>query len=551
MRPPTGLLVCALIAVCMEAAAVSPDPHAADVDAVFAELDSTHRPGCAAGVIRDGAIAYANGYGMANLDYSEPITPGTVFDIGSTSKQFTAAAVALLALDGRLSLDDDIRRFIPELPAYESVITVRHLLHHTSGIRDYLTLMSLAGMDDHDDYSYRELVDLLARQHHLNFTPGDEHLYSNSGYVLLAVIVERVTGERFGEFLEQRIFEPLGMDSSFVYEDRGRIVPGRATGYSLDENGELQVDHYWNFLLGGDGQVYTTVHDLARWERNFDHPEVGGDALLEILLERGTLNDGEAIDYALGLVHGSYRGLETVRHGGAWGGFRAELVRVPDHRFSVAVLCNSGNTSPGELANRVVDIYLAEHLAPEEVQPDSETAALDPAVLAACAGQYLLDAGILLTVVEDEDRLWMEAEGMPRMELRPVSESEFVADGLGARVSFLPAEAGPMAGLVIHAGEDEIAGSRIDPYEPTARQLEEASGEYVSDELGVTYRLVVKDGAMVLELGSASEHAVQFIAEDSFVTERFSGTLTRGGDGGITGMMVDAGRVKGLRFARQ
>ena len=390
---PNRLRTLALIVVyllsSLATAALADSPEAR-VDAVFADLDNTHSAGCAAVVIHDGKTIYANGYGMANLDHGVPITPDTIFDIGSTSKQFTAAAIALLALDGRLSLDDDVRKHIPELPGYDKTITVRHLLHHTSGVRDYAALLTLSGIDDHDVLSYRDLVGLTARQKNLNFTPGDRHLYSNTGYILLAVIVERVSGQAFGEFVARRIFAPLGMDHSMVYEDRDRIVPHRATGYSRGKDGPLRMDHYWNFALGGDGQIYTSVGDLALWDSNFYDPQVGGARFLEMMLTRGKLNNGESIDYALGLFRGDYRGLQTVSHGGAWGGFRAQFIRVPEHRFSVVVLCNLGTSGPGRRAHELIDIYLEEHLVAEE---DIRVVAVDPGVLTPYEGQYQLEIG--------------------------------------------------------------------------------------------------------------------------------------------------------------
>jgi CubicO group peptidase (beta-lactamase class C family) len=426
------------------------------VDAVFADLDSTHSAGCATAVIRDGKTVFANGYGMANLDHNVPITPETVFDIGSTSKQFTAAAIALLALDGRLGLDDDVRKYIPELPAYDKTITVRHLLHHTSGVRDYAALLTLSGVDDHDVFSYQDLVVLTARQKNLNFIPGHEHLYSNTGYILLAIIVQRVSGQAFGEFVEQRIFEPLGMTHSLVYEDRNRVIANRATGYSLGSDGSHRIDHYWNFALGGDGQVYTTVGDLALWDSNFYDPIVGGAKFLEMLHTRGELNNGEDIDYALGLFHGEYRGLKTVDHGGAWGGFRAQFIRVPEHRFSAVVLCNLATSGPDKRVQQLVDIYLEQHLTPQETRAVTGTVAVDPGLLESYEGQYQLEVGILLSITSKDGALRLQAGDSPLMELIPLSNTEFDSADLGGRISFNTEDSGGVTGLVAHLGENQI-----------------------------------------------------------------------------------------------
>jgi CubicO group peptidase (beta-lactamase class C family) len=521
------------------------------VDAVFADLDSTHSPGCAAAIFQDGEILYANGYGMANLEHGIPITPKTVFDIGSTSKQFTAAAIALLALDGKLSLDDDIREYIPELPMYDRTITVRHLLHHTSGVRDYGALLALSGTDDHNFFTYEELVDLTARQKNLNFLPGDDHLYSNTGYILLAVVVERVAGVTFGEFVTERIFEPLGMDSTLIYEDRDRLVPNRATGYSWGDDGEPRIDHYWNFALAGDGQVLTTVEDLLQWDTNFYDPKVGGEEFLAMMLTRGVLTNGEEIPYALGLYHGDYRGVKTVHHGGAWGGFRAQFVRVPEHRLSAVVLCNLGSSGPDDRAHQILDIVLEESLEPlEDDAAAAETVVLDPGTLDGLDGDYQLEIGVMFKVTIEGDKLFMEGAGMPPMELVPISETEFMFAELGAKITFERDPAGRASKITAHVGSDAMEGIRIDGYEPTAAEFAGYAGSYYSDELDTVWRLVAEDGTLSFWVGFGPGHPIQFTGKDTFASDRFTGTFERGPDGEVTAVVIDAFRTKNLRAVK-
>jgi CubicO group peptidase (beta-lactamase class C family) len=521
------------------------------VDAVFSDLDSTHSAGCAVAIIHAGKTVYTNGYGMANLDHNVPITPQTVFDIGSTSKQFTASAIALLALDGRLALDDDVRKYIPELLAYDKTITVRHLLNHTSGVRDYGALLTLSGVDDHDVFSYQDLVTLTARQKNLNFTPGDEHLYSNTGYILLAIIVKRVSGLAFGEFVEQRIFAPLGMSQSLVYEDRKRVIRNRSTGYSLDRDGSPHINHYWNFALGGDGQVYTTVGDLAIWDSNFYDPRVGGPEFLEMMHTRGELNNGEAIDYALGLYRGEYRGLKTVHHGGAWGGFRAQFIRVPEHRFSTVVLCNLASSGPDKRARELIDIYLEEHLAPKESQAVTEAVVVDPGVLASYEGQYQLEIGNLLTITSKDGALRLQAGDSPLMELVPLSSTDFDSADLGARISFSTGASGSATGLVAHMGKNQIAGTRIESYEPTPKELARLTGSYYSDELDSVWRIDAQDGNLMMSIGVNSKFELQLTAADTFAAEQFSGVFQSDTNGAVSGLVINAGRVKSLLAVRQ
>ncbi|MGH9750406.1 MAG: serine hydrolase domain-containing protein, partial [Candidatus Polarisedimenticolia bacterium] len=354
------------------------DPAVA-VDAVFAPFDRTGSPGCALGVVRDGRLIQARGYGMANLEHGVPITPTTVFDIGSTSKQFAAASIVLLALDGKLSLDDDIRRHLPGIPAYRRPITIRHMLNHTSGLRDYLELMGLTGVNFDGVATAEDALAILVRQRDTNFPPGDEYLYCNSGFFLLSEIVRRVSGKTLREFARERIFEPLEMRQTHFHDDHTMIVPRRATGYAPVDGGGFRIDMS-GFEQTGDGSVLTTVEDLARWDRNFYDPKVGGRAMLDALHTRGRLNDGGTIDYALGLVVDEYRGLKRVSHGGSWAGYRAQLMRFPDERFSVICLCNLSTSNPTALARRVADIHLADRFT-----KPPEGGSMSPAALAAAA----------------------------------------------------------------------------------------------------------------------------------------------------------------------
>src|SRR5882724_5029116 len=277
-------------------------------DKIFAQWDKPDSPGCELAVIKDGQIVYKRGYGMANLEHNIPMSPSSIMDTGSVSKQFTAMAVALLAEQGKLSLDDDIRKYLPEIPKYETPITIRHLIHHTSGIRDYLTLMSIAGTRDDAHYVDGEVMNLLARQKELNFKPGNEFLYSNSGYFLLSQIVKRASGKTLREFADENIFKLLGMTRTKFYDDHNEIVKNRAASYVPRSGGGFQIAATALDMVG-DGNVFTCVEDLFLWDQNFYHNKLGkgGQELINQVLTTGTLNGGVKIDYAFGLVIGEYR----------------------------------------------------------------------------------------------------------------------------------------------------------------------------------------------------------------------------------------------------
>jgi CubicO group peptidase (beta-lactamase class C family) len=328
------------------------------VDTIFFEWDKPTSPGCALALIQDGAIIYKRGYGMADLERGVPITPESVFDIGSTGKQFTTTIIAILANQGYLSLGDSIRKYLPSMPAYADAITVRHLIHHTSGLRDYVTLLELAGLPDENLYPEEALLDLILRQQELNFPPGEEHLYSNSGYFLLGVIAQHVTGVHVTELIQEHIFTPLGMRCSTFNKDYRLIVPNRALSYEASENGGFtnKISLCGGF---GDGPIYSNIEDLFLWNQNFYHNQLNHAQpdLLEMLHTQGRLNSGETIAYASGLNIEEYRGFKAISHGGAWAGYRSELLRFPEQRFSVICLCNLASMMPEELARRVADIY--------------------------------------------------------------------------------------------------------------------------------------------------------------------------------------------------
>ena len=319
------------VLLALATASASPQVSAADakakVDAIFRDVDRSDSPGCAVGVYRDGQIAYARGYGMANLELNVGNTPQTVFDIGSVSKQFTAIAIHLLAREGKLSLDDDIRKWVPEIPSYGKTVTLRHLLHHTGGLRDYIELMSLQGMVEEDLSPESDVLEIMARQKAPNFAPGEDYLYCNTGYNLLALVVEKASGQSLRDFSEQRIFAPLGMRHTQISDSHTRIIPNRATGYQKEGAGYGIEMSDWEQT--GDGAVLTTVEDLFRWNQNFFEPKVGDAKLIADMQEVGVLNSGKKIDYASALRIGTYRGLPTVSHSGSWAGYRAQLLRFP------------------------------------------------------------------------------------------------------------------------------------------------------------------------------------------------------------------------------
>ncbi|HKP74063.1 MAG TPA: serine hydrolase domain-containing protein, partial [Longimicrobiaceae bacterium] len=358
-RTWAAALAAALFATAAPAQEALPDSVARQVDRVFAAVDSPGSPGCAVGVYRRGSVSYARGYGFANLELGVPNGPATRFYLASTAKQLTAASIWLLALQGRLRLDEPVRTYLPELPDYGTPITLRHLLHHTSGLRDYIDLQQLAGRTGEEVSATEDAVRLVLRQRALNFTPGSRFQYSNSNYLLLAEVVRKVTGQALPEFARASFFEPLGMRSTSFVADPRALVPGRASGYARQEDGTF-ANTFSHSVRIGPGGAYSTVEDLARWDANFYTGAVGGRALADSLTTAGRLADGRVLDYASGLMLGTFRGLPTVSHSGNSGVFRSELLRFPTEGTSVAVLCNVGTPQAPQLAEQVAAVVLAD-----------------------------------------------------------------------------------------------------------------------------------------------------------------------------------------------
>ena len=329
----------------------------------MAVYDKPESPGCQVGVIREGGFIYKRAFGAANLEYRIPLTTHSITYIASVSKQFTAMSILLLEKDGKLSLDDSIRKYIPELPSWGDPVTIRQLLHHTSGVRDYFAIAELAGQSGHS-FSNEDVLDLLARQKGLNNAPGAQQIYSNSGYVLLSIVVRRASGKTLREFAGERIFVPLGMNDTHFHDNHAELIPNRAAGY-IPRGGKAFAIANNNLDVVGDGGVYTNLEDLLSWDRNFYSGKVGGAGLIR----RMQIPGANTKDYGMGLATETYRGLRAVSHGGWLGGYRAEVLRFPDEEFTVICLCNHGGADAPDLARKIAGFYLADKLKPEAPTP--------------------------------------------------------------------------------------------------------------------------------------------------------------------------------------
>ena len=534
---PSSLLLLAAIA---PLAGAQSDSIAA-VDAIFATWSSS-TPGCAVGVARDGKTIASRAYGMANLEYDVPNTPATIFEAGSVSKQFTAAAVVLLAIDGKLSLEDKLRKHFPELPPYADSITIRQMLNHTSGLRDWGTVASAAGWPRGTrTYTHAHVLDILKRQRSLNYAPGSEYLYSNSNYNLAAMLVERASGMTFADFTRTRIFAPLGMSSTSWRDDYARIVKNRATAYAGGRGGVFRQQMPFENVYG-NSSLLTTVGDLLKWNENFVNPVVGGERLVRELLTRGRLTNGRTITYALGIVVDTLRGVPEISHTGATAGYRAALNRYPDQRLSVALLCNVGSASHGALAERVAQIFLAGELGPAPRQA-AAAANLSAAQLAIRTGLYRnRRTGEPVDFVVRDNALAIADGG------RFVAQSPDVFSTNGSRVEFF--DDARSARLIV--GGDTALLVREQKWVPTTAQLGEFVGTYASDEAETWFTISLRDGKLWVSDRYGESVSLQPHYKDAFTSsEGILVLFRRGSSRAVNGASLGLGRVRDLRFAKK
>lgn len=520
------------------------------IEKVFERFNKSDCPGCAIGFSRNGELLYMRGFGMANLEYSVPITSETVFEAGSVSKQFTAAAILLLERQGKLALDDDIRKFLPEVPEFGGKITIRHLLTHTSGLRDQWVSLTIAGRPPGSVvHTLDEILNLVRRQKELNFPTGTEYLYCNTGFSLLTVIAHRAGGKTLADFSQAEMFQPLGMAATQWRDDHTRIVKNRATAYSVDRAGAFHSDMPFTRVYGNGG-LLTTVGDLLAWNEIFWSPRVLSQELIDRMQTPGRLVGGEALDYGLGLVLTEYKGLREINHGGSTAGYRAYLLRLPEQHLSLALLCNVGAANSESLAHQVVDVLLSGQL---KMRPKPTPAAVSPQELQSRAGLYRnpsTDSVLRLSFADG--KLLLEG-GERGTELIPV-EPQICEIANGTRFRFEPMGNGnPRELRVIPVRGKSMLYISAPAAEPTPEQLAEYTGSYTSEELEVAYQLSVQEGKLSMQHLPELASSLTPTYRDAFSTSSGGWQIrfTRDAAGKVSGFRISAGRVLHLRFTRR
>ena len=527
------------------------------VDQLFAGWNNSEIPGASIAIIKDGEIIYKKAYGLANLEYHISNSPATVFQIASVSKQVTAFAILLLESQGKLSLNDDIRKFLPELPDYGKVLTLKQLLNHTSGLRDVYDMLCMAGWRYDDVITQDQILNMVCRQKELNYVPGTEYQYSNTGYVLLAEVVARVSGQSFAGFTRDNIFNPLHMNNSIFCDDHEKIVSNQANSYYPDGTGFKK--NIITCSSVGSSNLYTTVEDMSQWALNFENPRVGNKELIRKMDERGTLINGDTISYALGQDVIEYKGLKVIEHGGAIAGYRSVIGRFPEQHFSVIIFSNNAAIDPTELAIKISEIYLKDQFAgekPLETAPAPLTGnefTGSTEMLADFCGRYELRPEFIIDITSGNDKLFVEAHEVPKTQLFRVSEYEFTIPAMNAGLTFAADSTGTFNQLNIVLNGQQMAAHKLTDFDANSINPDDYKGDYFSPELGTVYTFVTQNGKLVARHTRLNDMPLTAVRPDKFSTgQGFLNRIEfiRDEKNLVTGCVTYGGRIRNIKFVK-
>jgi CubicO group peptidase (beta-lactamase class C family) len=521
----------------------------AKINRLFAQWDRADSPGAAVVVVKDGAVVYRHGYGCADLEHRIPISPQTLFDVASVAKQFTGLSAAMLVQQGKLSLDDEIHKHLPDVPDFGKPITINHLVHHTSGLRDWPETLALSDMDLEGPITLDTILEMVRRQHELDFAPGEEEQYSNTGYNLLAATIAKVTRHSFRAWTDRNLFQPLEMKHTLVCDNPAEVVVDRASSYAPD--GKNRFRRLVSQLAAqGSSSLFISAEDMGRWLVNFQTARVGGRAAIELMQQPGKLNNGEKRGYAFGLVLGKHHGLTTVSHGGSWAGYRSSTIWVPEKRFAAAVLANTSNMDTWDLALKITGLYLG--IAPVPSKPASApppaAVKADPAGWEPFLGTYRLGPGWLLTITREGDRLMAQATREDKFPMTPVSDTNFFVKAYGAPVAFVRDSSGAVTNLLYRG----IKALKLAVPESTPARLAAYVGDYWSEELRVITRVEVHDARLAVCLRSGRWIHLLPTGADSFDADYGGIALhfTRNAAAEVREVKVSGSRVRNLRHTR-
>jgi len=524
----------------------------AKVDEVFKRYAKPQSPGAAVAVVKGDEVIFKKGYGMANLEYDIPITPSTIFHIASVSKQFTVYSVLLLEQKGDLSLDDDVRKYIPEVPDFGHTITLRHLATHTSGMRDQWALLGMAGWRLDDVITKEQIMKLVSQQKELNFEPGEEYLYCNTGFTLLAEVVSRVSGRSFADFTDKYIFQPLEMKNTLFYDDHQKIVKNRA--YSYSTNGIGYKKSVLSYANVGATSLFTTVEDLSLWAMFLNEPTESQKPLVDEMSTKALLNNGRTFGGGMGQFMGPYKGIPELAHGGADAGYRTYLARYPTKNMAVIVFSNLGEFQSSDMTHKVADIFLADAFPPEtKPDPKNEAVEVDEETLKSYAGRYEIEPGRILTVSARNGQFYSRTTWEGRVNFIATSQTTFDAKNANGSVEFISNTNGEVIAVDITQNGDTKRANRVGSFDRKSVNREELVGSYYSEELQTTYVLKFDGKKLTGHHARHPDFRVSTLEKDVFSANAWFMRqihFVRNNQGEITGMKVSNGRVRDLWFEK-
>ena len=532
-------------------ASAAPNPNNAKVDRLFAQWDRKDSPGAAIVVVKDGAVVYQHGYGYANLEHRIPITPQTRFDVASVAKQFTGLSLAMLIEQGKLSLEDDVRKYLPDVPDFGKRITIAHLVYHTSGLRDWPETFLLSNVDFEAPISLEMILELVRRQRELDFAPGEKFQYSNTGYNLLAATVAKVTGQSFRAWTDANLFRPLGMKHTHVCDNTAEIVPDVAGSYGAGI--KPRTLHRVTSQLSGQGSssVFISAEDMGKWLLNFETAKAGGKAAIELMCRPGKSNSGEKLVYGFGLFADDYHGHKMFVHAGGWAAYRSFTMVIPEKRFAVAVLANAANMNTHQQAIKIADIYLSmTDTAKSDKKSSKPRTAVkaDPATWDAFLGTYRLGAGWLLTITREGDTLMTQATNEDKFKMTPTGTNTFLVEAYNNQEVEFPQESGAVTNLLYRG----IKAPKLDLPKMTPARLAAYVGDYWSEELRVATRMEIHDGKLATRHRSGEWLHFLPTGPDRF-DAAFGGwalQFTRSESSEVTEAKISGGRVRNVRYIR-
>jgi len=531
-------------------ASAQPDSLAPTIDAIFKAYNRTDGPGCAVSVIRNDSVIFSKGFGLANLEYDIPITTSTVFDIASVSKQFTGFAISTLIQEGKISPEDDIRKYLPEVPSFGKTITIQHLIHHTSGLRDWPEALSVAGWRWDEVFSFDDIMRMVKAQKELDFEPGSKYSYSNTGYNLLAAIVEKVSGTSFRSWTEKNIFKPLSMNASQFQDEYTRVIKNLAYSYEPAENDFAKSSGA--LTAYGSSSLFTTVEDLNKWVINFDKQMGEKNPVYLHMLTTGKLNDGRNVPYGYGLATDADRGVKTISHTGSWAGYRTIIENYPDEHLSIIILSNSADFNPNLYASKIADIFLSKKWQTSPIVnnkiKEAPTVALDSVLAKQYVGTYLLRAGKTVSITYEDQKLMTQATGEPKFPTEAKSDSTIWIEAYGAPMTFVKDK----KGKVIMFRYRDINAKRITPWVADPKLFTQYTGTYYSEELAAEYKIYLKDGLLEMSHRRGGEFT---ITPDISVPDLFNGGVsiqfTRNNQKKISGFKLSGSRIKNITFIKR